>query len=65
MLEVALDAVARVHRDPADAAPRMMEVNTAAEARDGVDVSSWPRPAWRHGRRVGAGHSARRTRWTF
>ncbi|MEU9717940.1 hypothetical protein [Streptomyces sp. NPDC047976] len=44
MLEVALDAVARVHRDPADAAPRMMEVNTAAEARDGVDVSSWPRP---------------------
>ncbi|MFD0354028.1 hypothetical protein ACFVHW_09795 [Streptomyces sp. NPDC127110] len=40
LVTVARDAVAHIHRDPADAALRMMEVNTAAEVRDAADVSS-------------------------
>ncbi|RSS52866.1 cysteine hydrolase [Streptomyces sp. WAC07061] len=35
---VARDAVAHIHRDLADAALRMMEVNMAAEVRDAADV---------------------------
>ncbi|MDK9499577.1 cysteine hydrolase [Streptomyces katrae] len=36
---VAPDAVAHIHRELADAALRMMEVNMAAEVRDAADVS--------------------------